>query len=121
MRGAVPMITRHVSRFALRGAALATLISVPTGAVIAQAQRGNARFGTATLADLQRMVDEAAAASGAVGVQVSVILGDQRADLVSGSANAELGTPMTVETVVQIGSTTKVLNAAMIMTLVEEG
>jgi CubicO group peptidase (beta-lactamase class C family) len=50
-----------------------------------------------------------------------VILGDQRADFVTGMANAELGLPMTAETVVQIGSTTKVLNAALIMSLVDDG
>src|SRR5689334_5305166 len=87
---------------------------------VASAQT-SARIGTATVEQLRRIVNHAAAASGAVGVQVSVILGDHRADFAWGSANAELGTPMTTETVVQIGSVTKVFNAAMIMTLVDEG
>jgi len=67
------------------------------------------------------MVDEAAAASGVAGAQVCVILDEQRAQFVYGSANAELYIPMTGDTVVQVGSVTKVFNAAMIMTLVEDG
>src|SRR5262249_54303227 len=99
----------------------ATLVAVPVGPLPAQARPGADRIGKTTVAELQRIVDRAASASGAVGVQVSGILGDARADFVAGSANVELGTPMTPETVIQIGSTTKVLNAAMIMTLVEQG
>lgn len=66
------------------------------------------------------MLDAAVASSGVVGAQVSVIQGDSRADFVSGSANVELDIPMTVDTVIQVGSVCKVFNAALIMTLVEE-
>ena len=67
------------------------------------------------------MMDEAGASSGAVGAQVSAILGDQRVDLVYGTSNAQLNIPMTVDTIVQVGSVTKVLNAAIAMSLVDEG
>lgn len=72
-------------------------------------------------ARLQSLLDDAAASSGITGAQLSVILGDHRVDCVYGSANAELVIPMTVDTVIQVGSVGKVLNAALVMTLVEEG
>jgi CubicO group peptidase (beta-lactamase class C family) len=79
------------------------------------------RIGSAKIAELQALVNETASATGAVGAQVSVILGGERADFVYGDANVELNIPMTVDTLVQVGSVTKVANAALIMTLVEEG
>ena len=95
----------------------AALLAAPASAGLAQTPRLDA----ATRAKLQRIVDQAAAKAGIVGAEVSVILGDQRADFVVGSANVELKLPMTPETVIQIGSATKTINAAMIMTLVEQG
>jgi CubicO group peptidase (beta-lactamase class C family) len=86
----------------------------------ATAWSADAPIGRSTTAQLQRIVDKAGVESGAVGGQVSVILGTQRADFVFGSANAELNLPMTSDTVIQIGSTTKVFNAALVMTLVEQ-
>ena len=79
------------------------------------------RIGSATHAELQAIVDAAAAASGSVGGQVSVIVGEQRADFVYGLANAELQTPMTVDSIVQVGSVTKMFNAAVVLSLVDEG
>lgn len=81
----------------------------------------SARIGSASVAELQALVNEIAASTGAVGAQVSAIVGDQRADFVYGTANAELDLPMTVDTIVQLGSTTKVFNAALVMSLVDEG
>lgn len=83
--------------------------------------RGTQRLESSAIAELQSIVTDAAASSGVVGAQVSVILGDVRADLVHGSANRELHIPMTADTIVQVGSVCKVFNAALIMTLVEEG
>jgi CubicO group peptidase (beta-lactamase class C family) len=80
----------------------------------------DAPIGGSTITQLQRIVDKAAADSGAVGGQVSVIIGAQHADLVFGSANIETHQPMTPDTVIQIGSTTKIFNAAVVMTLVEQ-
>ena len=79
------------------------------------------QFGSATVADLEAIFNEAVLFSGAVGAQASVILGGRRADFAFGSANTELGLPMTTDTVMQVGSVTKLFNAAVIMTLVEEG
>jgi CubicO group peptidase (beta-lactamase class C family) len=86
----------------------------------ATALGADAPIGRSTITQLQRMVDEAAIESGAVGGQVSVIVGERRADFVFGSANVELNQPMATDTVIQIGSTTKVFNAALVMTLVEQ-
>lgn len=102
-------------------AGLAVLLASSGAAAAGHAQQDTARIGTSTIGRLQQIVNDAAIASGAVGVQVSVILGDRRADFVWGTANVELGTPMTAETVVQIGSVTKVFNAALVLTLVDEG
>ncbi len=111
--------SRERRRGSLSGAA-ALLALVASHSLVAQSQTAQVRIGSATLTELQEHVDHFAQESGAVGVQVSVILGDERADFVSGLANAELDTPMTADTIVQIGSSTKVLNAALIMTLAEE-
>ena len=54
-------------------------------------------------------------------MQLSIIEGSEQIDSVSGFANAELGIPMTQDTVIQIGSVTKVFNATMVMSLVEAG
>ena len=86
----------------------------------ATAWSADAPIGRSTSTQLQRIVEKVGIESGAVGGQVSVIVGAQRADFVFGSANAELNQPMTSDTVIQIGSTTKVFNAALIMTLVEQ-
>lgn len=75
----------------------------------------------ATLPQLQAMVEAAAYESRSVGGQVSVIVGDRRADFVYGLANAELQTPMTVDSIVQVGSVTKMFNAAVVLSLVGEG
>jgi CubicO group peptidase (beta-lactamase class C family) len=64
---------------------------------------------------------DAVRATGAVGAQLSIESDGERRDLVAGLANAELNIPMTSDTVVQLGSVTKVFNATMIMSLVEEG
>ena len=114
-RSDVPTRTRGL---AIRAA---TLLAVSSSTGLAQAPRAEPRLDAPTRANLQQIVDQAAAKTGIVGAQVSIILGGERADFVTGSANVELKLPMTVETVIQIGSTTKVINAAMIMTLVEQG
>lgn len=86
----------------------------------ALAWSADAPIGRSTTAQLQRILDQAVIESGAVGGQVSVIVGDQRANFVFGSANKDLNLPMTADTVIQIGSTTKIFNAALVMTLVEQ-
>jgi CubicO group peptidase (beta-lactamase class C family) len=76
------------------------------------------------LLDETRLTDlfnEAVEISGAVGVQLSLIRDGQQLDFVHGLANSELNIPLTQDTVIQIGSSTKIFNAAIAMTLVEEG
>ena len=70
---------------------------------------------------IAELFDKAVKISGAPGVQLSIIEGSEQLDFVSGFANAELGIPMTQDTVIQIGSVTKVFNAMMVMSLVEAG
>jgi CubicO group peptidase (beta-lactamase class C family) len=67
------------------------------------------------------LFDKAVKASGAVGLQLSLITDGKQLDFVYGFANAELAIPMAQDTIVQVGSVTKVFNAMMIMSLVEEG
>jgi CubicO group peptidase (beta-lactamase class C family) len=70
---------------------------------------------------IQELFAKAMRVSGAVGAQLSIIQDGEQLDLVHGLANAERAIPMTVDTLIQCGSVTKVLNAAMIMSLVEKG
>lgn len=72
-------------------------------------------------AEVNDLFERAVAIAGAVGVQLSIIRGDSQIDFVSGLANSNSGIPLTHDTVIQIGSVTKVFNAAMIMSLVERG
>ena len=67
------------------------------------------------------LFDKAVKISGAAGLQLSIIEDSKQIDFVSDFANAELGIPMTQDTVIQIGSVTKVFNAMMVMSLVEAG
>ena len=70
---------------------------------------------------VQSVLEETVANTGVAGAQLSLQLGEERVDLVTGIANAELDQAMTLDTVVQIGSVTKTFNAMLIMTLVDEG
>lgn len=70
---------------------------------------------------VQAILDETLANAGASGAQLSLQLGEERADFVAGTASSERAQAMTVDTLVQIGSTTKLFNAMLIMTLVDEG
>lgn len=101
--------------FAVRRLSLICLL------VIAAPVIADERIGHSGVEALQQVFDRIAAESGTVGAQVSVVLGDRRVDLVYGAANVALGAQMTKDTSIQIGSSTKVFNAAMIMTLVDEG
>ncbi|WP_283133947.1 serine hydrolase domain-containing protein [Rhizohabitans arisaemae] len=71
--------------------------------------------------DVQTLLDETASRLGVVGAQVAVLVNGEIRAFATGSANVELGRPMTVDTLVQIGSTTKVFTAVLVMSLVEEG
>jgi CubicO group peptidase (beta-lactamase class C family) len=70
---------------------------------------------------LQQLVDEVASELGIVGGQMALFDGQQIHEFSTGLANRERGLAVTSDTLFQIGSTTKVFNSAMIMTLVDEG
>ncbi|MDX1384487.1 MAG: serine hydrolase domain-containing protein, partial [Thermoanaerobaculia bacterium] len=72
-------------------------------------------------AELQQVLDDAARALGIVGAQLAVFDGSDVIELATGSANLELGLEATADTLFQIGSTTKVMNACVVMSLVDEG
>ena len=70
---------------------------------------------------LQRILADTAAELGVVGAQCAVFDGERVHEVVTGLANREQKIAVTPDTLFQIGSTTKVFNAALVMTLVDEG
>jgi CubicO group peptidase (beta-lactamase class C family) len=71
--------------------------------------------------EVQEIFDRTAKLSGVVGAQLSIIKGDEHWDFVHGVANADLAIAMTSDTSIQVGSTTKLFNAMIVLSLVEEG
>ena len=70
--------------------------------------------------DLDGLAREAAAEFGIVGAQVSVLHEGRIAEGVAGITDIATGVAVTSDTLFQVGSTTKVLTAALVMSLVEE-
>src|SRR5262245_38276821 len=70
---------------------------------------------------LSSLFESAVTESGTFGAQLSIIKDDQQLDFAAGVADAESGSPMTVQTLIQIGSITKLFNAMIIAALAEEG
>ncbi|RJO71447.1 class A beta-lactamase-related serine hydrolase [Nocardia panacis] len=70
---------------------------------------------------LRRLCDDTRERLSVTGAQVAIASGDTVLQAVSGIANAELGTPVTDNTVFQIGSTTKVYTATLVLQLVDAG
>jgi len=70
---------------------------------------------------LQELVSETAVELGLAGAQVAVLQKGEVREFGAGARDLELGLPVTTDTLFQIGSTTKVINAALVMTLVDEG
>lgn len=70
---------------------------------------------------LDGLLSEAAARHGVMGAQLAVVVDGERAQAAAGVANAELGTPVTGETLFQIGSTTKLHTAALVLGLADAG
>lgn len=70
---------------------------------------------------LQKLLDETASTLGVVGAQMAIFDGKTLRQFATGQRNQELDLPVTTETLFQIGSTTKVFNAALIMSLVDKG
>ncbi|MEU6998011.1 serine hydrolase [Nonomuraea sp. NPDC046570] len=71
--------------------------------------------------DLQKRLDEAARAHGVPGAAVAVWTRGELVEAATGVVNANTGVETTPDSVFQVGSTTKVWTAALVMQLVEEG
>ena len=70
---------------------------------------------------LQQLLDESAESLGIVGAQLAVFDGEAVHEFATGLAIRERNLAVTPDTLFQIGSTTKVFNAAVVMALVDEG
>jgi CubicO group peptidase (beta-lactamase class C family) len=70
---------------------------------------------------LQTLLDNAAKELGVVGAQLAIFDGKQVREFSTGHRHQELELPTTTSTLFQIGSTTKVFNAAVVMSLVDSG
>jgi CubicO group peptidase (beta-lactamase class C family) len=71
--------------------------------------------------ELQLLVDDTAREFAVVGAQLAIYDGLQVCEFATGERNRELGLAVTADTLFQIGSTTKLLNAALILSLVDAG
>ena len=71
--------------------------------------------------DLDLLARDVAYELGIVGAQISVLHGGHLAEGATGVANFATGLAVTPDTMFQIGSTTKVFTAALVMNLAEEG
>ena len=71
--------------------------------------------------ELQQVLDDAARSLGIVGAQLALFDGERVHELATGLANRERRQEVTNDTLFQIGSTTKVFNAALILALVDQG
>jgi CubicO group peptidase (beta-lactamase class C family) len=71
--------------------------------------------------DLQQLLDTTSERLGVVGAQLALYDGHNTRQYVTGYRNRELGLPVTPQTLFQIGSTTKLFNAALVLSLVDAG
>ncbi|SDI31185.1 CubicO group peptidase, beta-lactamase class C family [Sinosporangium album] len=74
-----------------------------------------------TLSELQKTLDEAVKARGVPGATLAVYADGELHEAAAGVLNVETGVEATPDSVHQVGSTTKVWTAALIMQLVDEG
>jgi CubicO group peptidase (beta-lactamase class C family) len=70
---------------------------------------------------IRRLFIEAVDRSGALGAQLSIIKAQDQVHFAAGLAHAQRNIPMTPETLLKIGSISKVFNAMLVMSLFEEG
>jgi CubicO group peptidase (beta-lactamase class C family) len=70
--------------------------------------------------ELQALLDDSAKALGIVGAQLAIFDGHTVSEFTTGLANRERNLPVTPDTLFQIGSTTKLFNAALVMSLVDD-
>lgn len=70
---------------------------------------------------LQELLDGSAAKCGVIGAQMAIFDRGRLREFATGWRNWELRLPVTADTLFQIGSTTKVFNASLVMSLVDSG
>lgn len=70
---------------------------------------------------LQSVIQEAAQEFGLVGAQFAMRIGEESIEIPYGIANFATGQPVTTDTIFQIGSTTKLFTAMLVMQLVDAG
>ena len=73
------------------------------------------------LADLTSAVADAVTATGATGASVAVWDGTQTHAAVAGIRNSATGDPVSLDTLMHIGSITKIFNATLVMQMVDDG
>jgi CubicO group peptidase (beta-lactamase class C family) len=71
--------------------------------------------------ELQSLLDDTATRLRVVGAQMAIYIGGEQREFTTGYRNLELKLPVTPDTLFQIGSTTKVFNAVLVMMLVDTG
>jgi CubicO group peptidase (beta-lactamase class C family) len=77
--------------------------------------------GRVSRADLESLCHKTIATLDIAGAQVALALDDELVWAEAGLANTDLGTPVTADTLFQIGSTTKLYTAMLVMQLAGEG
>mgnify|MGYP001175816701 FL=1 len=70
---------------------------------------------------LQEEIEAALAKHNGVGVSVAIYQGGELVQAAAGLANNVSGVEMTTDTVMHIGSITKIFNTTLVMQLVDEG
>ncbi|MER5621192.1 serine hydrolase domain-containing protein [Streptosporangium sp. NPDC002544] len=70
---------------------------------------------------MNELLAETTARLGVTGAQLAMVVDGELTEAVTGVANAELGTPVTLDTLFQIGSTTKLHTAALVLGLADAG
>ncbi len=73
------------------------------------------------VSDIQAALDSLARQHKVPGASLGVLSGSELVEFATGVANRNTGVPVTVNTLFQIGSNTKVYTAALVMQLVDEG
>jgi len=71
--------------------------------------------------ELQQVLDDTATRLSVVGAQLALFDRCEQREFATGYRNRQLKLPVTTDTLFKIGSTTKVFNAALMMTLVDDG
>lgn len=93
--------------------------SLASSPLAAAAQRVGA--GAPLAFDIQKLLDDAVESGDVPGGSIALLLDGQLSSASAGVCNVETGVPVTDETLHILGSVTKVINATLVMQLVDEG